>query len=53
MLLDVFDACVGQRTASTLITSHAGYHSDANLEALAARKIDGLIAEGHMRQGDE
>ena len=39
--------------ASTLITADAGYHSEANLAALAAMNINALIADNHMRQRDE
>lgn len=53
LLLDVVDACAAQRTATTLITADAGYHSEANLKALAARNVDALIADGQMRQRDE
>ncbi len=37
----------------TLITADAGYHSDANLQALAEREIEALIADNGMRQRDE
>ena len=53
LLLPVIDACAAQRTANTLITADAGYHSEANLAALAQRKIDALIADNQMRQRDE
>ena len=53
LLIDVVDACADQRTAHTLITADAGYHSEANLAALAARNINALIADGQMRQRDE
>lgn len=53
LLIDVVDACADQRTADTLITADAGYHSEANLAALAARNIDALIADNGMRQRDE
>ena len=53
LLLPVLDACAAQRTATTLITADAGYHSEANLEALAERGIDALIADNAMRRRDE
>lgn len=53
LLLPVLDACAGQRTATTLITADAGYHSEANLVALAEKHIDALIADNAMRRRDE
>jgi transposase len=53
LLLPVIEACAGQRVPTTLITADAGYHSEANLAALAARGINALIADGQMRQRDE
>lgn len=53
LLLPLVDACTDQRTPTTLITADAGYHSEDNLAALAARGIDALIADGQMRQRDE
>ncbi|EIL97487.1 IS4 family transposase, partial [Rhodanobacter denitrificans] len=53
LLLPVLDACAEQRTASTLITADAGYHSEANLAALADQGIDALIADHAMRRRDE
>ena len=53
LLLPVLDACAEQRTPDTLITADAGYHSEANLAALAERKVEALIADGQMRQRDE
>lgn len=37
----------------SLITADAGYHSEANLAALAARSITALIADNEMRRRDE
>ena len=37
----------------TLITADAGYHSEANLAALAAMNINALIADNGMRGRDE
>jgi transposase len=53
LLLPVLEACAEQRDKSTLITADAGFHSEANLAALAARGIDALIADPGMRQRDE
>ncbi|MCP1375902.1 IS1182 family transposase [Dyella lutea] len=53
LLLPVLDACADQCTATTLITADAGYHSEANLAALAEKHIDALIADNAMRQRDE
>lgn len=53
LLLPVLEACATQRTASTLITADAGYHSEANLAALAEKGIDALIADNAMRRRDE
>lgn len=53
LLLPVVEACAGQRTANTLITADAGYHSEANLAALAERGVDALIADNQMRRRDE
>ena len=53
LLLPVLDACADQRTAATLITADAGYHSEANLAALAEQHIDALIADNAMRRRDE
>lgn len=40
-------------TARSLITADAGYHSEANLKELAARRLDALIADNDMRRRDE
>jgi transposase len=53
LLVPVIDACAGQRYGSTLITADAGYHSEANLAALAERGVDALIADNQMRRRDE
>jgi uncharacterized protein (DUF1684 family) len=43
----------GYATAHTLITADAGYHSDANLEALKAMNRPAMIADVGMRKRDE
>jgi IS5 family transposase len=53
LLLPVVDATAGHRTAHTLITADAGYHSAANLRALAERAVPALIADRDMRKRDE
>lgn len=53
LLIPVVDALQPQRRNATLITADAGYHSEANLAALAERRIDALIADTAMRQRDE
>ena len=52
-LLPVVTALAAQRRADTLITADAGYHSEANLAALAAAGVGALIADGQLRQRDE
>jgi transposase len=39
--------------SDTLITADAGYHSEANLKALAEQQINALIPDNGMRQRDE
>ena len=53
LLLPVVKATAPLRTDQTLITADAGYHSDANINALAEQKIPALIADPGMRQRDE
>ena len=53
VLLSMVTAMAPVLTADSLITADAGYHSEANLQALAAREVDALIADGTMRQRDE
>lgn len=52
-LVPVVDALTALRHAETLITADAGYHSEANLEALAERQVEALIADGQMRKRDD
>ena len=40
------------RAPTTLSTADAGYHSEANLQALATRGVDALIADGDLRRRD-
>jgi Transposase DDE domain/Transposase domain (DUF772) len=53
LLLPVVDALAALRTSDTLLTADAGYHSEANLAALATREVAALIADPDMRQRDE
>ena len=53
LLLGVVSATQAHATPDTLYTADAGYHSEANLKALATRKIEALIADNGMRQRDE
>ncbi len=52
-LLPVVTAITPLLAATSLVTADAGYHSEANLAALAARRIDALIADGQLRKRDE
>lgn len=53
LLLPVVQATAPLRTDQTLITADAGYHSEANIAALAEQKIPALIADTGMRKRDE
>jgi transposase len=53
LLLPVISAVAPLRTDETLITADAGYHSEANVVALAAHAIPALIADNGMRHRDE
>ena len=53
LLLGVVTATQDHATPDTLYTADAGYHSEANLKALAGRNINALIADNGMRQRDE
>lgn len=52
MLLPMIDKAT-LREAHTLITADAGYHSDANIQALHDRGIPALVADNGMRGRDE
>jgi transposase len=52
MLLPMVEASRIVLDAKTLITADAGYHSEANLKALAEGGIDALIADNQMRERD-
>jgi transposase len=53
LLLPVLQDCASQIHADTVFTADAGYHSEANLAALAARGIEALVADPDMRRRDE
>jgi transposase len=53
LLMPVVKAMKDILTDDSLITADAGYHSEANLKALAKLEIDALIADNGMRQRDE
>ncbi|MCU0650539.1 MAG: transposase [Gemmatimonadaceae bacterium] len=52
VLLAVVDTTAPLRTAETLITADAGYHSEANLRALMERGVNALVADKDMRKRD-
>jgi len=53
MLVPMVEAMRDLLDTESLITADAGYHSAANLQALAARGIEALIADNGMRQRDQ
>jgi len=53
LLLPVVQATLAHAIPDTLYTADAGYHSEANLKALANENINALIADNGMRQRDE
>jgi hypothetical protein len=53
LLLPVVAALAPHATATTLITADTGYHSEANLRALAAEGRPALIADHGRRARDE
>jgi transposase len=53
MLLPMVEQARPFASARTLHTADAGYHSDANVQALHERDIPALIADNQMRQRDE
>ena len=52
LLLSVVAATAPMRTTDMLITADAGYHSEANLRALAEAQVPALIADKNMRKRD-
>jgi transposase len=53
LLIPVVEALQPFLAATTVITADAGYHSEANLQQLAAMEVDALIADNAMRRRDE
>jgi transposase len=53
VLVPMVQSTEPMRTAQTLFTADAGYHSEANLKALHALGVPALIADGQMRRRDE
>jgi transposase len=53
LLMPMVKAAAPLCTPDTLITADAGYHSDANLKALAEQDRPALIADNQMRKRDE
>jgi transposase len=53
LLLPVVTAMKRMLSAQSLITADAGYHSEANLQQLAAIPVAALIADNEMRRRDE
>lgn len=53
LLIPLVEATAAHRTADTLITADAGYHSKRNIKALAKQGTPALIADNGMRQRDE
>ena len=53
LLMPVVTAVQPQLAAGTWITADAGYHSEANLQALATMQVTALIADSDLRRRDE
>ena len=53
LLVPVLKAMADVLAEDSLVTADAGYHSEANLAALATMKVDALIADNGMRGRDE
>jgi transposase len=53
LLVPVVTAMKGVLADHSVITADAGYHSEENLQTLAAMKVDALIADNDMRGRDE
>jgi transposase len=52
LLIPVVEAMCDLIEADSLLTADAGYHSEANLKALAESNIEALIADNGMRKRD-
>jgi len=53
LLIPVLDAMQDLLQENSVVTADAGYHSEANLAALAEHNVPALIADKGMRQRDE
>ena len=53
VLLPMVSRTEALRTEQTIITADAGYHSEANLQALHDAGVPALVADGLMRRRDE
>ena len=53
LLLPVIQATAALRSADTVITADTGYHSAANLKALAEQSINAYIPDNGYRRRDE
>lgn len=53
LFLPVVEASAPYRTDKTVYTADAGYHSAANLKALADQQIDAYLPDNGYRQRDE
>jgi hypothetical protein len=53
LLLPAIKATATLRNADTVITADAGYHSEANLKALAGEQINAYIPDNGYRKRDE
>ena len=53
LLLPVVEALAALRTSATVLAADPGYHSEANLAALAALDVTALIADPDMRKRNE
>ena len=53
VLLPMVEKTKALRTDQTIVTADAGYHSEANLQALHDTGVPALVADGLMRRRDE
>lgn len=53
LLVPIVTAIEPLLSRESLLTADAGYHSETNLRALAAKRIDALVADNGMRRRDE
>jgi hypothetical protein len=53
LLVPVVAAMKDMLAENSVVTADAGYHSEENLQKLAAMKVEALIADNGMRQRDE